>query len=148
MKALSVVLSVAVFALGLILSGCGTELPFSPDGEESPAGLAKPLAQELNASDNGRTIELEKGQILVISLEANPSTGYMWEVAEGEEHIVQQVGEAEFQQESELLGAPGIETVRFEAMDTGQTTVELVYRRPWEENVDPLKTFSVQVVVR
>lgn len=103
---------------------------------------------KLNAGNNGSQIEIEQGQILVITLEANPTTGYMWEMIESEEQILQQVGEIEFQPDSKLIGAPGIQTLRLEAVNVGQITLNLVYHRPWEENVDPLETFSVQVVVR
>lgn len=103
---------------------------------------------KLNAGNNGSQIEIEQGQILVITLEANPTTGYTWEMIEGEEQILQQVGEIEFQPDSKLIGAPGIQTLRLEAVNVGQITLNLVYHRPWEENVDPLETFSVQVVVR
>jgi inhibitor of cysteine peptidase len=37
---------------------------------------------ELNASDDGSQVDLNAGQMLVISLEGNPTTGYTWEVAE------------------------------------------------------------------
>jgi len=103
---------------------------------------------KLDADDNGRQIELEKGQILVITLEANPTTGYTWEIAEHEEHVLRQVGEAGFEPESEAIGAQGIQTLRFEAVNVGKTTLKLVYRRPWEEDVEPLDTFSIKVVVR
>jgi hypothetical protein len=36
---------------------------------------------ELTAADDGRQIELNSGQTLVVSLESNPSTGYSWERA-------------------------------------------------------------------
>ena len=100
-----------------------------------------------DAGNNGSQIEIEQGQILVITLEANPTTGYTWEMIEGEEQILQQVGEIEFQPDSKLIGAPGIQTLRLEAVNVGKITLKLIYHRPWEENVDPLETFSVQVVV-
>lgn len=103
---------------------------------------------KLDAGNNGSQIEIEQGQILVITLEANPTTGYTWEMIEGEEQILQQVGEIEFQPDSKLIGAPGIQTLRLEAVNVGKITLKLIYHhRPWEENVDPLETFSVQVVV-
>ena len=103
---------------------------------------------KLDADDNGRQIELEKGQILVITLEANPTTGYIWEIAKHEQHVLRQVGEAGFEPESEAIGAQGIQTLRFEAVNVGKTALKLVYRRPWEEDVEPLETFSIKVVVR
>ena len=96
--------------------------------------------------------ELEQGQILVVTLKSNPTTGYGWEVAENQESILEQMGEAEFKQsetgEPPLVGAGGWEIFRFKAISAGEMTLQLVYHRPWEEGVEPLKTFSLQVVVR
>lgn len=58
------------------------------------------------------------------------------------------MGEAGFEPESEVIGAQGIQTLRFEAVNVGKTALKLVYRRPWEEDVEPLETFSIKVVVR
>lgn len=86
--------------------------------------------------------------MLVVTLEANPTTGYTWEIAEPNMSIIRQVGEIEFQPESGALGAGGVQTLHFEAMNVGQTLLKLVYHRPWEKDVKPLKTFSLQVVVQ
>ncbi len=105
---------------------------------------------KLDADDNGRQIELGKGQTLVITLESNPTTGYRWETTEFEESVLRLMGEAEFQP-SDPQGPPGTggtETFRFEAMSAGQMALKLVYHRAWEEDVEPLETFSLQVVVR
>ena len=112
------------------------------------AGCGPAKEVKLDATANDRQVELKKGQTLVITLESNPTTGYRWEVVEPDEPILRQMGEPEFKSESEAVGAGGTETFRFEAVNAGQAALELVYRRPWEEDVEPLETFSLQVVVR
>ncbi len=112
------------------------------------SGCGAKSALALEAKDNGRQIELEKGQTLAINLEGNPSTGYTWEMVESEDSILRQVGEIEFEAESDLVGAPGTQTLRFEAVESGQTELKLVYHRPWETDVEPLETFTLQVTVR
>jgi len=110
-----------------------------------------PQQQEVKATidDDGREMELKKGQTLVVTLEGNPTTGYSWEVADPlDEQVLRQVGEAEFKAESEALGAGGVQILRFEAVNAGQITLKLVYHRPWEKDVEPLETYSLQVVVR
>lgn len=102
----------------------------------------------LTASDNGNNITLNKGQALIITLEANPTTGYTWEVAEVNANIIRQVGEIEFQPESGAIGAGGLQTIRLEAVNAGETPLRLVYHRTWEKDVEPQKTFSVQVLVK
>jgi len=106
-----------------------------------------PWGVKLTAADNGSEIELKKGQTLVITLEANPTTGYTWEIAELGEQVLRQVGEIEFKPESELIGAGGVQIIRFEVVNAGRATLKLVYHRPWETDVEPLRTFSIQVVV-
>ena len=106
----------------------------------------------LSAADEGRQIELSRGQGLAIALASNPSTGYRWEVDGLEDTVLEQVGEAEFQEagsgNAPLVGAGGTETLRFQAESAGTATLRLVYHRPWERGVEPLETFEVQVVVR
>ena len=103
---------------------------------------------KLAAGDDGSQVELNAGQTLVVSLEGNPTTGFTWEAAELDEQVLRQVGEAEFKPDSDAIGSGGVQTLRFETVDSGQTTLNLIYRRPWEEDVEPAETFSVQVVVR
>jgi inhibitor of cysteine peptidase len=106
-----------------------------------------PREVQLTDADNGKTIELKKGQVLRITLAANPTTGYTWEVVEGDEKVVRQLGEIKFKPESEALGAGGVQIIRLEVMNAGQTTLKLVYHRPWETGVEPLKTFSLTIKV-
>jgi len=101
-------------------------------------------------SDNGERVELKTGELLIVTLESNPSTGYAWEVSQTDETILMQKGKGEFQQVTQpegLVGAGGTETFRFEAVGVGQVTLMLVYHRSWEENVEPLQTYTLQIVV-
>jgi N-acetylneuraminic acid mutarotase/predicted secreted protein len=105
---------------------------------------------DVNEADDGGQIELELGQILVVTLESNPSTGYRWELLENNESILKQFGQAEFKpsdtSEPPMVGAGGWEIFRFKAVSSGQMTLELVYHRSWED-VEPLKTFSILITV-
>jgi inhibitor of cysteine peptidase len=131
-------------ALGL-LAGC------DPDADAGSAAtvIDTPVNEMvLTAKDNGSQAELEQGQALLVTLESNPTTGYRWEVSGSVEPALRQIGEAEFQPQSDLVGAPGVETLRFEAVGPGELTLKLVYHRPWEKGVEPLETFSVYVSIR
>ena len=91
---------------------------------------------------------MKVGQALVISLESNPTTGYAWEVVDFEEGALEQDGEPEFKADSKLVGAGGAQTFRFKAAEAGEIELKLLHHRSWEEDVEPLDTFTVQVVVR
>ena len=103
---------------------------------------------DVDMSDNGGQVDLNVGQILVVSLESNPTTGYRWEVAEIDDEILRQEGEAEYEAESDLVGAGGVETFRFKALAAGEGELKLVYRRSWEEGVEPIEVFSIEVDVK
>jgi C1A family cysteine protease len=45
------------------------------------------------------------------------------------------------------LGAPGTTSIRFAGVAAGKVRLDLVYRRPWEKDRAPMKTFSVYVEV-
>ncbi len=106
----------------------------------------------VNIEDEGGQVELEQGQILVVTLDSNPTTGYRWEQAENQEPILEQMGQPEFKQSltggRPVAGGGGWEIFRFKAVRAGQMTLQLVYHRAWEEGVEPANTFSIDVVIR
>ena len=122
---------IALLALALLAAGCGAS-----------------EAVQVGPDDNGQQFELKAGQELIVTLAANPTTGYSWDVGESSEAVIRAVGEPEFASESNLMGAGGTQTMHFEAVEAGQSTLTLVYNRPWEKDVEPIETFSIVVVVR
>ena len=130
-------------AVGIALALASTAFA-APPTQEPPAEQIV-----VTADDHGREIELGEGQLLVVRLQANPSTGYSWQVSEpGIEPILRQSGAVEFQPESDLLGAPGTQILRFEGVREGDSTLTLEYRRPWEADLQPAGTFRLQVRAR
>lgn len=101
----------------------------------------------LTASDAGDRMELSMpGVVVEVALEANPSTGFVWQVAEVDSAVVRYTGESFIAGADSLVGAPGTTRLWFEAIAPGETTLRLVYSRPWE-SVQPLKTFEVTLVI-
>jgi len=105
---------------------------------------------EVNEDNNGGQFELERGQILVVTLESNPSTGYKWELAEQSMSILLQLAEVEFKSSDTgnppTVGAGGWEIFRFRAVSAGQMPLLLFYHRS-SEDAEPLNTFIIQVTV-
>ena len=99
--------------------------------------------------DDGRLVTLDRGDLLVVRLEGNPSSGYEWELVDPlDQGVLEQVGEREFVSEGndDIVGAPGTFVFRFRAVASGTIPLQFVYERPWEE--EPIETFSVVVYVR
>ena len=109
---------------------------------------------KLDDSTNGSEVTVRLGQTLTVNLKSNPTTGYQWELAECDDAVVRLVS-GHFTPPSEVtersgalrVGAGGIQTFLFKGSGAGRTTLKLVYRRPWEKDVEPIQTFSVTVRV-
>ena len=102
----------------------------------------------LTAKNAGKIIEMNVRDTFSVKLEGNPSTGYTWEVAEVDTAVLKKVGETEFETESDLVGASGVLILHFEAIGRGETPLNLVYHRSWEEDVPREETFEISVVVK
>lgn len=146
---------VCVLLAGLALVASCASSDGTPTGSEPDRGGESTVVPGgeviLDAEDGGSLVELRSGQVLVVTLESNPTTGYRWEVSEVDESVLAQIGEAEFQEapkeDEQMVGVGGTETFRFESAP-GSTTLTLVYHRSWETDVEPLETFTVEVTVR
>lgn len=115
------------------------------------AGCSKVNEISIGPEQNHSTVEVSAGDILVIELDANPSTGFAWEVEDLNTGILEQDGEIEFVQQKtdqELVGGAETELIRIKAVSSGETAIKLIYHRSWEEGVDPLETFNLNVVVK
>ncbi len=102
----------------------------------------------ITEQDAGKTVELKTGDTLIVTLEGNMTTGFSWIPATQNPVLLKQVGDVAVTPVSNALGAPGKIVLNFKATQTGQTTLHLDYKRSWEENVAPVKTFEVTVTVK
>lgn len=107
---------------------------------------------KLDANSDGTTQQLNIGQVLSVSLESNPSTGYSWFGKSSDPAILVVMGEPEYQAAEEsatpMVGAPGTTTIFFQAVEKGTATITLDYVRSWETDVAPEKTISITVEVK
>jgi len=104
---------------------------------------------DVSEADDGGQVEVELDKLLAVTLESNPSTGYQWEFIENNDAILKQFGQTEYkpaENSNPRVGGGGWDIFRFKAVSAGQTSLEFVYHRSWED-AEPLKTFSIQVTV-
>jgi inhibitor of cysteine peptidase len=130
-KILRTSVMMSFFLVLVLFSSCGTQ------------------GTRITDANNGEQVTIKAGDVVIVTLVSNPTTGYSWQVMEIDNAILVQDGDPEYEQSpgSEgLVGAGGTETFHFKAVETGKTTLELGYLRPWE-SVLPIETFTIQVVV-
>jgi inhibitor of cysteine peptidase len=102
----------------------------------------------LSEQDDGRKIQLKKGDVLVLKLKAQFGTGYSWKAAVYHKTRLQFVGES-----VEAAGKnseSGFETqiFRFKAVKAGQSRLEFEYLRVWEKEAAPLKKIRLKIQIR
>jgi inhibitor of cysteine peptidase len=103
----------------------------------------------LTDRDNGTDVDLAPNTRLLVKLPSNASTGYSWTVVGDPSPLKLQ--KASFQNgktKSGAVGASGTAVFQLNASSAGMATLTFVYRRSWEYNVPPMKTFSIRVNVR
>lgn len=117
-------------------------------------GMAQssPDSLTITERDNKGNFQIARGGILTVKLEANPGTGYAWHVVRNDPRLLKPIGESVFEPKlvdprKKIVGAPEDQVFGFRAQGKGSNTLSLEYRRLWEKEVAPLKTFSVTVQI-
>jgi inhibitor of cysteine peptidase len=94
-------------------------------------------------------LEVAKGDPLTITLDANPTTGFQWQLAQPlDEKVLKLVTHAFQRPATSGVGAGGTDVWTFKAIGAGSTAIVLEYRRPWEKDVPAAERKTFPVVVR
>jgi predicted secreted protein len=119
----------------LVCSSCA----MADDTSRTPSSTLSP-------SDNGKTIRIKTGESILIELPVQLGTGYAWQPPKQEQQALFVVKQEKAP--SKAPPSPGSgETQAFRLLSTqpGETEVVFQYRRSWDENSTPLKTFRIKV---
>lgn len=129
--------------------------PYTPDGQLLPEPYIAPFTETktadytLTEDDNGSTLTLKTGETVRVILESNPTTGYNWAVKALDQDILENTynSYASDCSDEEVAGCGGKEEMNFMAIAAGETTLELLYYRPWEEESSAINTFTLKTTV-
>jgi len=92
------------------------------------------------------TIATKNNDNFFVILEANPTTGYQWEVDFDSDYL--ELTNREYVAPSSgLVGAGGDETFNFLALKSGQTEIIFSYLRSWEEDKPPIEERVYQITI-
>ena len=110
---------IALVAAAALLAACGD------DGGSTV---------ELDATDSLSEVSLDVGDQLDVSLEANPTTGYSWELGPLPEGL--QLVSSEFEEPGgSLVGAPGMQLFVFDVVGAGGGILRFEYVRVFDDPV-------------
>ncbi len=111
---------------------------------------AAPKEFSADITSSGKDITMTAGGTLIVTLESNITTGYSWnENANiGDNTVIQQTDHKYQPPATPIPGAGGKEVWTFKTLKAGKSTISMEYRRPFEPNTAPAKTFTLTVVVQ
>jgi inhibitor of cysteine peptidase len=125
----------------------------APDATK-PAGTkpASPNRQtlELTKADSGKRARLWPGNVVVIRLPGNPTTGYQWQAVPTGSAVVRMMGQPQYAASPQvpgMTGAGGTYTFMFQAVQPGAGTIRLAYARPSDRGRPAAEVFGVSVEV-
>ncbi|MDD5093552.1 MAG: serpin family protein [Dehalococcoidia bacterium] len=104
----------------------------------------------VDTSFSGKEIKVKVGQLILVALASNQTTGFKWElISNSDEEVLQKTSyryEGPKTTEPPALGAGGKEVWTFKALKEGTSTISMAYSRPWE-SVPPAETFVLPIQV-
>jgi inhibitor of cysteine peptidase len=133
-----------VMALALlIVSGCGTT-----DSPGHRREVEQMSTVTLTQADNGRSVEVKPGTIIVIQLAENPTTGFRWAVDQIDEQIVPIVRVDYTTAAGGGIGGGGTRSFTLRAEHAGTMQLQLKLWRDWEGETSIVARFTVTIQVR
>ncbi len=115
----------------------------------SSDGGAAQQTISLKPADSGKTVTVRQNDLITVTLDGNPTTGYGWSVASGTGSVLTQEGEVKYTPNSSdpmVVGGGGTYLFTFKAAQTGTAPLKLIYSQPWNNNL-PAQSFEVTVTV-
>lgn len=122
---------------------------FLPDEEPTAPRPAVTGEVEVTSANAGKVVRAAVGNLVNITLQSNPGTGYSWELRDFD------YGAADFYKSETvaddggnvLLGAPARTIITLQAVKPGMQDIKLVYRRIWEPPDQVAETFEFRLAV-
>ena len=113
------------------------------------AGTRTEAPTEVVTAESGQVTSLAVGQALLVTLQANPTTGFNWKITQLPDFL-EQTGNEEYVQDtpqSGKVGSGGVSSWKFLAKASGSGTLRFAYQRQWEKGVPPAKTAEYRLTV-
>lgn len=95
------------------------------------------------------TVKTAVGKEFVITMDANATTGYGWQLAKPiDDNLIKLVSSEYVQDKTELVGSGGKSIWTFKAVQAGKAQLFFKYIRPWEKDVTPAKEVTYLVAIQ
>ena len=135
-------LAVAALLAAASLAACG-----SSSGSSDGGSPAAPKTIEITpVAQTGPTVEAAVGDTIVVSLDANATTGYSWELTAGDTFTIESSKYVPDPSPSNVAGSGGTQVVTLKVAKAGTSDLTGMYRQQWNSpSPDAQPDFSMTV---
>ena len=114
------------------------------------AKTTNPPTDNIYTDDKQNISVTPKQPEFIIKLKSNPTTGYSWFLREYDSSLIKTVKHTYEKPKEKMIGAAGYELWTFHVKQSGftvpqQTTIRLVYTRPWQADSSTQLVFRVSI---
>jgi len=114
----------------------------------APAEPTEATMENFDATDPDKPVEVSAGNEFNIVVQANPTTGYHWELmGELDGNVVEFISKDYNPDEPVLVGSGGVDIWNFKAAGSGETTITLGSYSP-SNDAEPEQTLTFTVIVK
>jgi len=138
--------ALVILFIAASLIGCAPAAKPTPPPAAPPVSTPVEPSGSLEFTNPAQRITVPVGVSFTINVNANPTTGYTWEV--GFDQSLLKLVRRYTPSGSGLIGAGGVESFEFEGMKAGETEIYLNYKRPFEPNNPALETKTFKVTIK
>lgn len=128
-------------AIAAIMPGCSVANDDAYATTSAPGQMAPTV---LTVEDEGRELRVRVGEIFLVELPANRSTGFSW-AFDGDPGAGVRLAEVTYRTDGTMPGTGGVDSFRFKAFLVGPADIHFVYRRPWD--AIPARSVTLSLVV-
>ena len=102
----------------------------------------------LTRAEHGKSIEAQVGDLITVSLDENPTTGFRWAIDKSDDDIVTLSSSEYAAVSGSRVGRGGQRVMTFKARQAGAAAIQLKLWREWEGNQSVTQRFAVKLLVR
>jgi inhibitor of cysteine peptidase len=115
----------------------------TPITADMPLLLGAPI--QLSQGDSGGSIQVDKGQIITVTLNCNRSTGYSWKLLRNNDRVLERMGGS--RTSGDEPGAGGLCVRSYRALRKGGSDLKLGYKQWFDDGGKPDQVFQIHVDV-
>ena len=122
----------------------------APAADTKAAAPAAAKEVRLNDGDNGKSVKVAVDGHIVLTLEANATTGFSWTGTDKVDKDILKLEKNDYVENSNpngMLGVGGRNTIVYRALKKGKTKIDLTYMQPWEPDSKFNTKYSITVEV-